>query len=166
MVLIPEQYTAEISLSKKKLVKRLKGDLVEYKPSMNVLSTSRFMRIHRDKSIYYGRCSGDKVQIFFHRAKRRDGGSTGFFGRIEETGSGCRLTGRFRKPMYAYILAGLLVLACVLCALGTYAGGSAKGAAIFLLLGVVGGFLMLFDNHKAKLKKYLRGLPKTESKDE
>lgn len=165
MRLIPEKYTVTTSLGKKKLIKRLRGDLVEYKPSMNMLSTSKFMRQHRDKSVYYGRCSGDRVQIFYHRARHRDGGSTGFFGRIEETDCGCRLTGTFRKPVYAYVSAALLVLLCAACAIGTYAGGSLKGAVFFLLLGAVGGVMMLWDNHKRRLKKYLNGLPKPDGKE-
>lgn len=160
---IPEKYTADVALSKKKLIKRLRGDLVEYKPSLNVLSTSRFMRMHREESVYYGRCSGDRVQIFYHRAGKRDGSSTGFFGRIEERGGGCRITGTFRKPMYAYAMAGLLALVCILCAVGTYAGDSPKGAAVFLLLGAVGVFMMLFDSHKARLKKFLNGLPRSNT---
>lgn len=164
MGLIPEKYAVCTSLSKKKLVKRLRGDLVEYKPSMNVLSTSKFMRLNREKSVYYGRVVGDRVQIFYHRAKKRDGGSTGFFGRIEETADGCQLVGKFRKPLYAYVSAGLVILACILCAVGTLAAGSALGAAVFLGLGAVGGFFMLYDNHKRKLKKYLSGLPTADGK--
>lgn len=163
MALIPERITVSTSLSRKKLVKRLKSDLIEYKPSMNVLSTAKFMRLHREKSIYYGRCSGDRVQIFYHRAKKRDGGSTGFYGRIVEGERGCELTGSLRKPLYSYVSAAALIIICLLSALGTYANGYVKGAGAFLLVGAVGAVMMLHDDHKRRLKKYLGGLPKAES---
>ena len=72
-----------------------------------------------------------------------------------ETDDGCVLEGRFRKPLYAYISAAVLVLLALLCALGTYAGGSVKGALVFLGIGAVGALLMLFDTHKRYLKMYL-----------
>ena len=152
---MPEKYSLDTALNKKKLKKRLQGDMVEYKSSMNVLSLSKFMKKYRTESVYYGRVSGDEVQLFYHRAKKRDGGSTGFYGKMTETEKGCLLEGKFRKPLYAYISAAVLVLFTLLCALGTYAGGSVKGALIFLGIGALGVFLMLFDNHKKYIKMYL-----------
>ena len=105
-----ENYSVTVQLTKKKLKKRLNCDLVEYKPSMNVLSMGRFMRNHKMESIYYGRVSGDNVQIFYHNAKKKDGGMTGFFGKITEKDDVCELTGKFRKPLYAYISAVILIL--------------------------------------------------------
>ena len=157
---MPEKYTVNTTLTKKKLIKRINGGITEYRPSMNVLSVSRFMRKHREESIYYGKCSGDKVQIFYHKAKKRDGGSTGFFGQITENDSGCEISGTFRKPLSAYISAGIFLLASLFCALGTYAAGSNAGALVFVGVGLTGVFVMLYDNHKKYLIKYLEKLSK------
>ena len=157
---MPEKYTVDSVLPKKKVLKKIKGELTEYRPSMNVLSVSKFMRNHRDESIYYGRVSGDKVQIFYHKAKKRDGGSTGFYGTVTEEDGGCTITGSFRKPLSAYISAGIFLLASIFCALGTYAAGSKEGALVFLGIGIAGAFVMLYDNHKKYLKKYLEKLSK------
>ena len=153
-----ENYSVTVQLTKKKLKKRLNSDLVEYKPSMNVLSMGRFMRKHKMESIYYGRVSGDNVQIFYHKAKKKDGGMTGFFGKITEKDDVCELTGKFRKPLYACISAVVLILLCIACAVGTFAAGSWQGALVFLAVGAAGGFVMLYDNYKKYLKKYLDGL--------
>ena len=153
-----ENYSVTVKMNKKKLKKCLNRDLVEYKPSMNVLSMSKFMKKHKTERIYYGRVRGDNVQIFFHKAKKLDGGMTGFFGKITENGEECELTGKFRKPLYAYISAAVLIIICIACAVGTYAAGSWQGALIFLAIGAAGGFVMLYDNYKKYLRKYLDGL--------
>jgi hypothetical protein len=153
-----ENYSITTGLNKKKLKKRLNCDLVEYKPSMNVLSMGRFMKKHRTESLYYGRVDGNNVRIFYHKAKKRDGGNVGFFGKIIEKDDGCELKGKFRKPLYAYISAAVLIVLSVLCAIGTYAAGSWQGALVFIAFGAGGGFVMLYDNYKKYLKKYLDGL--------
>ena len=155
---MPEKYTFDSALDKKKLIKKLRGGMVEYKPSMNILSTGRFMREHRTESVYYGRVEGDKLIMFYHRAGKRDGGSTGFFGKITENGSGCTLSGSFRKPTYAYVTVGIYILLTLICALGAYAGGSNTGALVFLGLGVLGSAVMLWDNSKKMLRSYLERL--------
>ncbi len=155
---MPEKYTIKTDLDKKKLLKKLRGSMVEYRPSMNILSTGRFMRAHRTESVYYGRIEGDKVMMFYHKAGKRDGGSTGFFGKITENGDGCTLSGSFRKPTYAYVTVGVYILLTLLCALGAYAGGSNTGALVFLGLGVLGAAVMLWDNSKKMLRSYLESL--------
>ncbi|MBP5267895.1 MAG: hypothetical protein J6Z29_04910, partial [Ruminococcus sp.] len=79
-------------------------------------------------------------------------------GKITEKDDVCELTGKFRKPLYAYISAVILILLCVACAIGTFAAGSWQGALVFLGIGAGGGFVMLYDNYKKYLKKYLDGL--------
>ena len=152
---MPERFTVSSKLAKKKLLKTINGDMLEYRPSWNILSTGRFMRMHRSDSVYYGRISGDKVMLSYHKAGKRDGGSTGFYGTVSDNGDGCVLTGTFRKPIYAYVFALVFALLTLLCALGTYAGGSVTGALVFLGFGVVGTAAMLWDNSKKQLKKYL-----------
>lgn len=158
MSVIPEKFVQESSLSRKQVINRLEKKMVKYTPSMNVLSMGRFMREHKTDSIYYGECSGGRVKLFFHKAKRRDGGTTGFFGKVTETEHGCVIEGYFRKPVYAYISALVLILLCLMCAVGTYAAGSPKGALVFIGIGVAGAVLMLTDGHKKYIRSCLEEL--------
>ena len=82
----PVTYEVETSLSPKRVLRKLDGDLIEHRPTINILSQSKFMKNHRDDTIFYGyRTDADSFQIFHHTAKKRDGGSTGFYGKVEKT---------------------------------------------------------------------------------
>lgn len=101
----PVTYEVETSLSPKRVLRKLDGDLIEHKPTINILSQSKFMKNHRDDTIFYGyRTDAESFQIFHHTAKKRDGGSTGFYGKVEKTPNGSRIYGKFRKPIYAYVV--------------------------------------------------------------
>ena len=103
----PVTYEVETSLSPKRVLRKLDGDLIEHRPTINILSQSKFMKNHRDDTIFYGyRTDADSFQIFHHTAKKRDGGSTGFYGKVEKTPNGSRIYGKFRKPIYAYVVDG------------------------------------------------------------
>lgn len=158
MSVMPKKYVGVSKLPPKRLLKRIEGETVRYTPSMNFLSVSRFMRMHRDESVYYGRCSKNSVTVFYHRAKKRDGGSTGFYGKVVENGKGSRIEGYFRKPVYAYIAAALLLAASLLCALGTYAAGSKDGALVFLGIGLAGVMFMLWDRHEVQLQGFFEDI--------
>ena len=98
----PVTYEVETSLSPKRVLRKLDGDLIEHRPTINILSQSKFMKNHRDDTIFYGyRTDAESFQIFHHTAKKRDGGSTGFYGKVEKTPNGSRIYGKFRKPVYA-----------------------------------------------------------------
>ena len=99
----PVTYEVETSLSPKRVLRKLDGDLIEHRPTINILSQSKFMKNH--DTIFYGyRTDADSFQIFHHTAKKRDGGSTGFYGKVEKTPNGSRIYGKFRKPIYAYVV--------------------------------------------------------------
>ena len=85
----PVTYEVETSLSPKRVLRKLDGDLIEHRPTINILSQSKFMKNHRDDTIFYGyRTDAESFQIFHHTAKKRDGGSTGFYGKVEKTPNG------------------------------------------------------------------------------
>ena len=44
----PVTYEVETSLSPKRVLRKLDGDLIEHKPTINILSQSKFMKNHRD----------------------------------------------------------------------------------------------------------------------
>lgn len=162
MAVIPKRFEIKSKLPPKKLLGKIKGGTVEYTPSINILSVSRFMRMHKTESVYYGVCTKEKIQLFYHLAKKRDGGSTGFYGRVEEDGKGSKLVGYFRKPVYAYVVSAVFLIVCLLCALGTYAAGSSQGALVFLGVGLVGTVVMLWDMHEVFLRNYLSSFDETE----
>lgn len=151
----PKRYSFETSLAPKKLVRKLQGDLVEYRPTMNILSTGRFMKKHKLESVYYGRHDGSSFELYYHRMKKRDGGSTGFYGKIIKTENGTLVKGWFRKPVYAYVFAVCFALACLICAVGAYAAETLTGAYVFLGLGLAGFLLLLWDNNETYLRAYL-----------
>ncbi|MBR1864448.1 MAG: hypothetical protein IJ806_10215 [Ruminococcus sp.] len=158
---MPKKFSAEVGMEPKRLLRRLSGDMVEHRGSVNVLSQSRFMREHREESVFYGFAEKDSLRISYHCARKRDGGSTGFYGRVTDGGNGPKtsvIEGTFRKPLYAYIFSGVFVLLCLLCALGAYAAGSGMGAAVFIATGALGAVLMLYDDHEKMIRNYLEGL--------
>ena len=159
MFLIPRRAVYRTRLSPKKLMRKLDGELLEYRPSINILSRGNFMRAHKTESLYYGRRTDKKCEIFYHRAKSRDGGSTGFYGTMEPEGEGTLIKGTYRKPAYVYVITVLWVLVFLACAVGAWAAGEQKGTLIILGIGIVGTFLMLFDRNEKYLREYLEGLP-------
>lgn len=158
MSLLPKKYAVTSALPPQKLCRRLKGDLIEHKPSLNILSQSKFMRDHRFESIYYGRVEEGRVEMFYHCAKKRDGACTGFYGTVTETENGSLLSGSFRKPRYSYLFAAIMLITCLLCALGTYAAGSVSGALTFIGVGIFSAALIMYDNHEKMLRQYLDSL--------
>lgn len=48
----PVTYEVETSLSPKRVLRKLDGDLIEHKPTINILSQSKFMKNHRDDTIF------------------------------------------------------------------------------------------------------------------
>lgn len=155
LTIFPRKYSFETSLAPKKLLRKLQGDLVEYRPTMNILSTGRFMKKHKLENVYYGRHDGNSFELYFHRIKKRDGGSTGFYGKIIKTDKGSIVKGWFRKPVYAYFFAACFALLCLMCAVGAYAAEVVTGAYVFLGLGFAGFLIMLCDSNETYLRAYL-----------
>lgn len=158
---IPESYEFETSLTPKKVARKLNQDLVEQRPSLNIMSNGRFMRNHRFESCYYG-CRTDQFdfQVFHHTAKKRDGGSTGFYGTIKKNENGSLIKGKFRKPVSIYIFAVVWTLVTLFMALVLFALEEKAGAACTLGIFAAGIFIMFWDSKKPMVKAYLDSFPK------
>lgn len=90
------------------------------------------MKNHRDDTIFYGyRTDAESFQIFHHTAKKRDGGSTGFYGKVEKTPNGSRIYGKFRKPIYAYVVGVIWTVLVLFLAIMLVALGEKTGAVCF-----------------------------------
>ena len=161
----PVTYEVETSLSPKRVLRKLDGDLIEHRPTINILSQSKFMKNHRDDTIFYGyRTDAESFQIFHHTAKKRDGGSTGFYGKVEKTPNGSRIYGKFRKPIYAYVVGVIWTVLVLFLTLMLVALEEKTGAVCFAAIWLVGLFLMFWDNKKKFVRAYLDSFPPAVSK--
>ena len=156
----PVTYEVETSLSPKRVLRKLDGDLIEHRPTINILS-----------QIFYGyRTDAESFQIFHHTAKKRDGGSTGFYGKVEKTPNGSRIYGKFRKPIYAYVVGVIWTVIVLFLTLMLVALEEKTGAVCFAAIWLVGLFLMFWDNKKKFVRAYLDSFPpavsKTDESDE
>ena len=158
---LPVSFETETSLSPKRLARKLDRDLVEHRPTIHIMSQGRFMRKYRLESCYYGcRTSSSEFRLFHHQAKKRDGGSTGFYGKIEATESGSRISGSFRKPAYTYVFGIVWTLVIAVLALFSVSLKEYAAAGCFGALWAVGVWFMFSDNKKPTLRAYLEALPK------
>jgi hypothetical protein len=164
--LLPVKYSFETTLTQKRIMRKLDGDTVEYRPTVNVLSKSKFMKKYKQECVFYGRHGYDDFELFYHRAGKRDGGSTGFYGKVTKTENGSLISGWFRKPVYTYVFGAVWAILCLMCSLGTYAAGSAVGALVFLGLAVAGVLILLWDNSEMYLRSYLDEFPRVPENDE
>lgn len=155
-LILPVSYEVETPLSPKKAARKLDREITEHRPTLNIMSNGRFMRNHRFESCFYGCRTGQyDFQLYHHTAKKRDGGSTGFFGRIEQTENGSLIKGKFRKPVYTYVIAALWTLVTLFLSLILFAIEEKAGALCMLGVFLLGVFIMFWDNKKPVLKAYL-----------
>ncbi|MBR6102354.1 MAG: hypothetical protein IKP95_07990 [Ruminococcus sp.] len=165
--ILPVSFEYRTSLSPKRLARRLDRELTEHRPTLNLMSQGRFMRKHKFESCFYGcRTSADRFQVFHHEAKKRDGGSTGFFGRITETENGSLITGSFRKPVYTYIFGGVWTLVILLISLMAAGMREFAAAGAFAAVWAVGVFFMFWDNKRPIVRAYLENLPAEKQQDD
>lgn len=151
LVILPISFEHKSDASPKRIARRLDGELIQKRPSANVMANSKFIKKYKTQSVFYGCRSGeDRFSVFYHEAGKRDTGSLGFYGRLEKDGKGTRITGHFRKPVSAYIFGALWVLVTFLfslIALSLDNTGACVCGAVLLLLGV---FILFFDKGKKK----------------
>lgn len=152
LVILPISFEHESSATPKRIARRLDGELIQKRPSANVMANSKFIKKYKTQSVFYGCRSGeDKFSVFYHEAGRRDTGSLGFYGRLEKSGKGTKISGHFRKPLSAYIFGAVWVLITFmfsLVALSLDNMGACICGAVLLLLGV---FILFFDKGKKKV---------------
>ncbi len=163
LLILPVSYEFETSLTPKRVARKIDGEIVEHFPTVNIMSTGKFMKKYRDETVFYGRRSSQtEFQIFHHQAKKRDGGTTGFYGKIEKTENGSKISGKFRKPLYTYIFGILWTLLIAFIPLTLIALGEKTGAVCFAALWLAGVFFMFWDNKKKFLRAYLDTFPEAE----
>ncbi len=166
LLIIPKKYEFETTLPPKRFARKLDGELTEFRPTLNILSTGKFMKSHKMESLYYGRREGERFQVYYHRFKKRDGGETGFFGTYERSQHGTLVRGKFRKPVMTYIFGIIWTLLTLLSALVCLSLKQQYGAIACGALFLVGTFFLFWDTKSAYLQGFLDGFPRYEQDGE
>ena len=93
LIIIPISFEHESEAGVKRIARRLDGEMIQKRPSANVMANSRFIKQYKTQSVFYGCRSGeDRFSVFYHEAGRRDAGSLGFYGRLQKNGKGTRIS--------------------------------------------------------------------------
>lgn len=166
LLIFPVSYEFETTLTPKRLARKLDGELTEFKPTLNIFSTGKFMKKNKMNCLYYGRREAEKFQVFYHQAKRRDGGETGFYGHYEKSENGTKIRGKFRKPVYTYVFGAVWTVVTLFLALMLYALKQNTGAVVMLCAFAIGIFLLFWDSKKKYLRAYLDTFPRVESTED
>ena len=67
LLILPVSYEFETTLTPKRVARKLDGEIVEHRPTVNIMSQGKFMKRYRNESVYYGRRSSrTDFQIFHH----------------------------------------------------------------------------------------------------
>ena len=144
-IILPVSFEHESSGSVKQIARKLDGELIQKRPSANVMANSRFIKKYKTQSVFYGCRSGeDRFSLFYHEAGKRDTGSVGFYGKLTKNGKGTKISGHFRKPLSAYIFGAVWVVITfmfALIALSLDNTAAFIAGAVLLLLGVFVLFL-------------------------
>lgn len=152
LIIVPISFEHESSLTVKRIARKLDGELIQKRPSANVLANSKFVRQYKTQSVFYGCRSGeDKFCVFYHEAGKRDTGSLGFFGRLEKNENGTKITGHFRKPVSAYIFGALWVIVTFLFSLFALSLDNTPAFITGAVLLIAGVFILFFDKGKKKI---------------
>ena len=80
------------------------------------------------------------------------------------TPNGSRIYGKFRKPIYAYVVGVIWTVLVLFLTLMLVALGEKTGAVCFAAIWLVGLFLMFWDNKKKYVSAYLDSFPPAVSK--
>ncbi|WP_028508819.1 hypothetical protein [Ruminococcus sp. NK3A76] len=152
LIILPVSFEHESSGSVKQIARKLDGELIQKRPSANVMANSRFIKKYKTQSVFYGCRSGeDRFSVFYHEAGKRDTGSVGFYGKLTKNGKGTKISGHFRKPLSAYIFGAVWVVITfmfALIALSLDNTAAFIAGTVLLLLGV---FVLFFDKGKKKV---------------
>ncbi len=163
-LLIPKKIRIETALTQKQCRERLNRELVPYTRKPSLVAASGFIKAHKLEDCFFGSCvkenSGTvKAEIFYHRAKKYDGSSAGFFGTIikREDGKGAVIEGSIRRTAAVVITSVLwtivtLLLTLVLLSMKEYIGTGVSAAVMLVGLG-----LITYDRSESFIREYLEG---------
>ncbi|SDA12267.1 hypothetical protein SAMN02910447_00566 [Ruminococcus sp. YE71] len=172
-LLIPKKVRIETKMTPNQCRTRLNREMEDYTRRPSFVAASEFIKKHKLTSCYFG--STDKTgrtEIFYHRAKKHDGSSAGFYGVIskpdDKAADGTRavFTGHIRRNIGVMVVAWLWTLVCIalvlaLAALKEYVGAGVTGAVM-----VIGLLLMAYDRSESYIRSYLDTFAKADKKED
>ena len=165
LLIIPKKYEFETTLPPKRFARKLDGELTEFRPTLNILSTGKFMKSHKLESLYYGRREGEKFRVCYHKFKKRDGGETGFFGTYEKSERGTLVKGKLRKPIVTYVFGIIWMLLTLLSGLVCLSLKQEYGAIVCGVLLLAGIFFLFWDTKSSYIYSFFDVFPKYTQKD-
>ncbi|NLZ45575.1 MAG: hypothetical protein GX896_02680 [Clostridiales bacterium] len=128
-----------------------------------VFRVSKHIKSNWETPCYYGSRKENKITVFYHHPKKRDGGGARFNGQVLKTQSGCEIEGYIRQSAVTYILALVWTIIFALFSLVFLVDGS-KNAILTLSLLVIGIFIFFWSGNKPKhIKAYLEVLGEKET---
>ena len=168
LLILPVSYEFETTLTPKRVARKLDGEIVEHRPTVNIMSQGKFMKRYRNESVYYGRRSSrtDFSDISSQAKKSATAVLPDFTEGSRKTPGGSKISGKFRKPLYTYVFAVLWTLIAALLALTLLALEEKTGAVCFALLWAAGIFFMFWDDKKKYLRMYLDTFPKAAENED
>lgn len=159
-LLFPKRCELKTSLTSTQCRKKLNSELVEYNRKPSLIAVNRFIKTHRFECCYFGSWDKNgKFELFYHRAKKHDGSSAGFFGTIEKTDGGSVIKGSVRRSAAVCIAAAVWCLLLLLMILSMIALKIYDGAACCGALFLVGLALIAYDGSEKYIKSYLESFP-------
>lgn len=162
-LLFPKKYSVNTSLTPSQCRRKLNRELIEYNRKPSLVAASGFLKKHRLECCYFGNWDKNgKCEIFYHRAKKHDGSSAGFFGRIEKTENGSLITGSIRRTAAVVTVAVLWTVVSLLLILSLTALKEYEGAVCMAAVFIIGFGLMTYDGSEKFIKSYLESFPKPE----
>ncbi len=163
--LFPRKVRIETSMTPAQCRAKLARELVEYRRRPSLIAASEFLKKHRLESCYFGSCDKDgkavRAEIFYHRAKKHDGSSAGFIGRIEKSpgGKGSVITGSIRRTAAVMTAAALWTLMLLFLILSLIAMKEYAGALVSAGVFLAGLGLIVYDRSAGYIEKYLETFP-------
>ncbi len=161
-LLIPKKIRVETALTQKQCRERLNREIIPYTRKPSLVAASGFIKAHKLEDCFFGSCGKDdsgkvKAEIFYHRAKKYDGSSAGFFGTISkrEDGKGAVIEGSIRRTAAVVITSVLwtiitLLLTLILVSMKEYLGAGVSAAVMLAGLG-----LITYDRSEGFIREYL-----------
>lgn len=167
-LLIPKKIRIETTLTPTQCRSKLNRELVDYTRRPSLIAASEFIKKHRFECCYFG--SFDKkgrVEIFYHRVKKHDGSSAGFFGRIEKRtdAKGSVIVGKIRRSGAVVAAAVIWLIACLLLALSLVALKEYVGAGVTAAVAAIGLGLIAYDGSESYVRSYLDSFPQDDVND-
>ena len=168
-LLFPKNIRVVSSLTPKQCRERLSRELVEYTRKPSLVAASGFIKAHKLESCYFGSCGKEgnavKAEIFYHRAKKHDGSSAGFFGSISkrEDGKGAVIEGKIRRTAAVVVTAVLWTVVTLLLALSLLSLKEYLGAGVTIGVMLIGLALMTYDRSESFIRTYLDTFRESEA---